>query len=321
MVILISDEIRQIEHVVPWAACADNIHWIITTDSETNMSAISDYTALVEAVESQRERLQGPVQRDDFWGGIIATRFRADPKRQMEDNFDIMAAFVRPDDVFIDVGGGAGRLSLPLSYRCREVINVEPSPGMVQQFDECVGEFGITNASSVLSNWSDAVGVEGDVVHAANVTYFVRDIERFVNRLEASARRRVIISIWSIANPIHNATLYKMVYGEDQALVPGHPQLLPVLWEMGILPDVRFLPRDTTFDGVIQEPSYPQTKENAVEMAKAGIWLAPHHQDRGEAVIRERFDELFQQEPEGFVPLWLPNARPVLITWEPGQSG
>ena len=92
-------------------------------------------------------------------------------------------------------------------------------------------------------------------------------------------------------------------------------------WEMGILPDVRFLPRDTTFDGVIQEPSYPQTKENAVEMAKAGIWLAPHHQDRGEAVIRERFDELFQQEPEGFVPLWLPNARPVLITWEPGQSG
>ena len=283
------------------------------------MSAISDYAALIQAVESQRERLQGPLQRDDFWGGIIAERFRADPKRQMDDNFIIIKAFVRPDDVFIDVGGGAGRLSLPLSYQCREVVNVEPSPGMVRQFNECVNEFQIANASSIQVDWLDSEGVEGDVVHAANVTYFVRDIEKFVNKLEAAARRRVIITIWSIANPMHNSTLYKMVYGEEQALVPGHPQLLPVLWEMGILPDVRFLPQTITFDGVIQSPSYPQTKEDAVEMAKAGIWLAPHHQDRGESVIKENFDELFHQIPEGFVPLWLPDARQVLITWEPDQ--
>lgn len=284
------------------------------------MSAISDYSALIEAVEAQRERLQGPL-REDFWGGDIAKRFRADPKRQMEDNFGILAEFVRPDDVFVDVGGGAGRLSLPMSYRCREVINVEPSAGMVQEFDECAAEFGITNSSSVLSDWLESDGVKGDVIHAANVTYFVSDIEKFVNKLEAAAKRRVIITIWSIANPMHNATLYKMVYGEEQALVPGHPQLLPVLWEMGILPDVRFLPQGTTFDGVIQEPSFPQSKDDAVEMAKAGIWLAPHHQDRGEAVIRENFDQLFHEEQEGFIPLWLPDARQVLITWEPGQAG
>ena len=285
-----------------------------------NMSSASDYAALIEAVESQRERLQGPV-REDFWGGNIAKRFRADPKRAMEDNFKIMAEFVRPDDVFVDVGGGAGRLSLPMSYRCREVINVEPSAGMVQEFDECVVEFVISNASSVLSGWLESDGVKGDVVHAANVTYFISDIEKFVNKLELAARRRVIISIWSIANPMHNATLYKMVYGEEQAMVPGHPQLLPVLWDMGILPDVRFLPQVTTFDGVIKHPSFPQSKEDAVEMAKAGIWLAPQHQDRGELVIRDNFDQLFREGQEGFIPLWLPDARQVIITWKPGQAG
>ena len=37
-------------------------------------------------------------------------------------------------------------------------------------------------------------------------------------------------------------------------------------------------------------------------------------------VGRENFDELFQQEPEGFVPRWMPDVREVLITWEPGKS-
>ncbi|GIS95094.1 MAG: hypothetical protein CM1200mP22_23310 [Dehalococcoidia bacterium] len=45
-------------------------------------------------------------------------------------------------------------------------------------------------------------------MHAANVTYFVRDIEKFVNKLEAAARRRVIITIWSIANPMQNFPRY-----------------------------------------------------------------------------------------------------------------
>ena len=304
--------------VVPIYWCGDNTGKT-EIDGELYMGAIADYTALVNAVESQRERLQGP-KREDFWGGDIAKRFRADPKRKMEDNFDLQAAFVRPDDVFVDVGGGAGRLGLPMSYRCREVINVEPSKGMVQEFDDCAAEFGITNVSSYCSDWLDSDGVRGDVIHAANVTYFVSDIEKFVNKLEAAARRRVLITIWSIANPMHNAVLYKMVYGEEQALVPGHRQLLPALWEMGILPDVRFLPQGTIFDGVAVMPSFPQTKEEAVGMAKAGIWLAPHHQDRGDVVIRENFDVLFREEAEGFIPQWLPDARQVLITWEPGQA-
>ena len=282
------------------------------------MGAVADYAALIDAVDSQRERLQGP-RHLDIWGGETASRFRADPRRQMEDNYEILAAFVRPDDVFVDVGGGAGRLSLPMALRCRQVINVDPSPGMGQEFQESAVEAGIANADFVLSGWLDSDGVRGDVVHAANVTYFVRDIGLFAAKLEAAARRRVIITMWSVANPMHNAALFKMVYGEEQTMVPGHAQLLPALWEMGILPDVRFLPQVATIDGVPQAPTYPQSSEDAVEMALAGIWLAPQHRDRGEAVVRKNFDELFQQGPEGFIPQWLPDAREVFITWEPGQ--
>ncbi len=283
------------------------------------MGAIEDYTALIDAVESQRDWLQGPII-PDYWGGETAKRFRADPKRRMDDNFGILAAFVRPDDVFVDAGGGAGRFSLPMALRCHQVINVDPSIGMGQEFDESAADAGIDNASFVLSDWLDVDGVEGDVVHAAHVTYFVRDITRFVANLESAARRRVIINLASVAGPMLNAKLFKMVYEEEQTLVPSYAYLLPALWEMGILPDVRFLPQGTTFDGVPRPPEFPQTKEEAVEVALAGIWLAPQHRDRADRVVRENFDELFQQEPEGFVPRWMPDVREVLITWEPGKS-
>ena len=282
------------------------------------MGAVEDYAALIDAVESQRERLQSP-QQPDFWGGETAKRFRADPNRQMDDNYEILAAFVRPDDVFVDAGGGAGRFSLPMALRCREVINVDPSAGMGAEFEESAAEAGIANAKFVLSDWLDVDGVQGDVVYAANVTYFVRDINRFIAKLESAARRRVIITLWSVAGPMLNARLFNMVYGEEQAMVPNHSHLLPALWEMGILPDVRFLPHGIHFNGVPQLPEFPGSKEDAVEVALAGIWLAPHHRDRGEKVVRENFEELFQREPEGFVPQWLPDARQVLITWETGH--
>jgi len=284
------------------------------------MGAVEDYAGLVDAVNSQRERLQGPPD-EDFWGGEIAKRFRADPKRQMEDNFEILAGFVRPDDVFVDAGGGAGRLGLPMALRCREVINVEPSAGMCEEFDDSAAEAGITNVKNIVSDWLEPHGAVGDVVHAANVTYFVRDIGIFAEKLVAAAKRRVILSNFSVPPPMHNAKLFKMVYGEDQATVPGHTHLLPALWEMDILPDVRFLPQGTHFDGVEQPPTFPQTKADAVEMALAGVWLAPQHRDRGEAVVRENFDDLFDETDEGFVPLWLPEAQQVSITWETGKIG
>ena len=288
--------------------------------SVIKMGAVEDYEDLIDAVNSQRERLQGPAN-GDIWGGRIAKRFRADPKRQMEDNFEILADFVRPDDVFVDVGGGAGRLGLPMALRCREVINVEPSAGMSTEFIASADEAEIKNASTVHANWLEPHGVMGDIVHAANVTYFVRDIGAFIERLVSAARRRVILSMYSAPNPMHNAKLFKMVYGEDQATVPGHTQLLPALWEMNILPDVRFLPQGTRFDGAEQPPTLPKTKEDAVEMALAGIWLAPHHRDRGEAMVRRQFDSLFEESADGFIPLWLPEARQVLITWEIHNAG
>src|SRR5439155_20643106 len=115
------------------------------------MTAAETYAACIAAVRAQRARLHGaPLQ--DPWGGPVARRFRADPHRQLDANLAVLASYTRPKDVLIDVGGGAGRVALPLALRCREVITVDASPGMGAEFTAAATAAGIPNARFVHSN-------------------------------------------------------------------------------------------------------------------------------------------------------------------------
>lgn len=283
-------------------------------------AAVEVYAALIETFNAQRERTQGGNLPQDTWGGAMARRFRADPRRELDSNSEVIASYVQPDDVLVDVGGGAGRLGLPLALRCREVINVDPSPGMRAEFEAASSEAGITNARFIQENWLESNGVQGDLTVAANVTYFVRDIGTFIDKLVQASRRRVIISVFSVPTPYTYAKLFRLVYGEEMGLVPGHTHLLPVLWEMGILPDVRVLPGVPTVGGGPVPPSLPQTREEALQAAvSGGIWLGSNDLQRAYDILDEHFYEVFSKRDDGFVPLWSQQIHQLLITWETGS--
>ena len=279
------------------------------------MKAAEIYAAHVDAVSEQRTRLHGEQPAGDSWGGAMASRFRYDPRRVLDANLEAIASYVQPEDVVIDVGGGAGRACLPMALRCREVINVDSSSGMQAEFAACAADAGIENARFMLADWLEAENVLGDVIITANVTYFVREIVEFVGKLGDASRRRVVMNVWSVPPPNQNAPLFRLVYGEDQEEVPGHQQLLPVLWEMGILPDVQVQP------GTFRPGELPQNREEALRQAALGQWLNPKDQDRARSLIDEHFDELYEPIPEGFRPLWRPEAQELLITWEESQDG
>lgn len=276
------------------------------------MSAAQEYSARIDSRTKQYERLRGP-STGDRWGGRVSRRFRADPHRALDPNLAMIASYVQPDDTVVDVGGGAGRLCLPLALRCREVINVDSSEGMTQEFTDLSSESGITNARAVLADWS-AADVRGDVSVSANVTYFVREIVPFIEKMEAIASRRVMITVWSTPPPNMDASLFRLVFGEDEVLAPGHRELLPVLWEMGILPDVRVLP--APWDEVLPLPA-GATREEVITTAADRIW--PNNADGARGPIEQNFEKLFGNTPDGWRALWRPPAREILITWESGQ--
>lgn len=276
-------------------------------------TAAEAYAARVDAYNAQRKSRRTAPLPADRWSGPMARRFRADPRRELDANLSVIASFVQPDDVLVDVGGGAGRLCLPLALRCREVIDVDPSPGMRGQFEELVAEAGLKNARYVEADWLKTDGIAGDVVLCANVTYFVREIVPFVERLNAAARRLVLINVGHTPPPAINHRLYKLIHGEEQVRVPGQQELLPVLWELGIVPEVRLLPEKfvNVFD-------LPHTREEAVRTAMQAA-DADDNNDDARRVIEKRFDEIYRLEDGIFQPLWRTPSPQVLISWSPTE--
>ena len=286
-------------------------------------SAADRYAARVDAVLAQRTRLRGPQPPGDKRAGCPADHplLKADPLRPLGPNLAVIASYIEADDVIIDVGGGAGRMSLPLALRCREVINVEPSPTMGTGFKRNAAGAGISNTRIIEGEWPNADAPAGSVTLVNHVTYLTREIVPFIKKLEQAGRRRVLITVNSVPGPSIQRVLYQLVHGEAEEVVPGHVELINVIWELGILPDIRVLP----------QPTVPFTPAASRDAAIAGAisrfpgerwgwWsLEPDLEQRLRSILEARFDELFTAGPDGFIPRYVAPGREILITWEPGR--
>ena len=70
------------------------------------MSAVETYKAMIDAAGAQRARIHGErslSERFDEAGN--AQRFRTDPRRALNAGLEILAGFIEPGDVLLDVGG------------------------------------------------------------------------------------------------------------------------------------------------------------------------------------------------------------------------
>jgi hypothetical protein len=182
---------------------------------------------------------------------------------------------------------------------------------------------GISNARIVEGEWPKVDAPAGSVALVNHVTYMTREIVPFIKKLEQAGRRRVLITVNSVPGPSFQRVLYELVHGEAEEVVPGHVELINVIWELGILPDIRVSPLPTV-------PLAPAPgREAAIAGAIArfpgeqwGWWdLGSDLESRLRSILEARFDELFTAGPEGFVPRYVKPGYEILITWQPGAQG
>jgi SAM-dependent methyltransferase len=207
----------------------------------------------------------------------------------------------------LDVGGGSGRYALPLALHCRHVTVVEQSPRMAAALADSARQAGIDNVTLVPSAWQDAVVEPADVVLCANVLYDVAEVKAFVRKLAGHARGRLLLHL--MQSPLSRfADLWQAVHGEARVNLPATPELLAVLWQMDLWPDLHMVAvtppesapdRETTL-AFLRAVLYtrPDSKQDGRLLAALPVWL-----EESPAGVRLRGDH-----PRRHALLTLPGA-------------
>ena len=214
-------------------------------------------SAWAERVRENRDQAERfrEMQSPDFYAPV-SSLFVADPRRTDEPALAALLATATDDQVWLDIGAGAGRYALPLALVVREVIAVEPSAGMRGALRTGMGEHGIANVRVVAGAWPESLERLGelpaaDVSMIAHVGYDIEAIGPFLDAMEAATRERCVAVLTdrspaSVADPF-----WPLVHGEDRVPLPALPDRLEVLHSRGRETEVVRVERPPrTFDSV-----------------------------------------------------------------------
>ena len=259
----------------------------------------------VEAHHAQSLRAQHETPESDDFCRPYASAFRADPRRTDDPVLDRLASKVTPHTTVLDVGGGAGRLALPLALRCRHVTVVEPSESMVAELGDGAREAGISNLAVVQGPWEEAEAETADVVLCSHVVYGVADVVSFVEKLSAYAKERVLMFMESPQAWL--SPFWSAVHLEERVDLPALPELLNVLWEKGIYPDLEMLEK--------RAPQAFESREAAMEQLRGRLYVSPG--SKQERRLLAAADELLVETPEGLTVRGAHDRRQGLVSWTP----
>ena len=270
------------------------------------MSAIAQWKDRVERHHAQSLEAQGEAPAGDFWRPF-ASAFRADPRRTDDPVLERLKRDVDPSSTVLDVGGGGGRFALPLALACAHVTVVEPSESMLEQLQEGAREAGIDNLTVVQGLWEDIEVEPADIVLCSHVVYGIAEVEPFLRELDSHARERVLLPIFMQPPLSPFSPFWERVHGEARMEMPALPQLLRVLWEMEIYPDLEMV-REVPVQVLV-------SKDAAIDQLRGRLYVKPDtpQDERLDAAV----DELMSETPDGLVIRGSGPRREGLISWRP----
>ena len=266
--------------------------------------AFAEWARRVHENREQVERVREDPERADHYA-LIATVFRADPRREDEPALAVLRSLVRPGERWLDIGAGGGRYALPLALLAGEVIALEPSDGMLGVLRDGMAEHGIANVTVRQARWPMADSVEADVALIAHVGYDVEAIGPFLDAMEVSVRRLcVAVLLWR--RPTWAADeLWPIVHGQARATLPALPEFLALQLARGRPFELRL---------VEHVPTSYESIEQALTFARMQTWVRPGgEKDRVlQALVAERVTERDGRYAFSWEPATL-----GIVTWSP----
>jgi CTP:molybdopterin cytidylyltransferase MocA len=262
----------------------------------------------------QVERFREEPDGRDFYASVSSI-FRDDPDRQEDPVLDALRAHARPGDTWLDIGAGAGRYALPLANAVREVVALDPSPGMLGGLRASMAEHGIANVRVVEGRWPEALADGGplanlgavDVTLIAHVGYDIEEIGPFLDAMERAATRECLAVLMERSPALMAEPFWPPLHGEARIALPGLPACVDLLRARGRDPEVSML-ESSRRSWASRDEIEPYVRRQT--------WVAPGTaKDRR---MQELIDEWLVTNDDGSVGLSMAEPLRVgLVAWKP----
>ena len=233
-----------------------------------------------------------------------------DPFRTDDAVVNGIFAIMGNDTEILDVGGGSGRLALPLATRAKHVTVVEPSEESVELLNDRAADAGITNIAVISEAWEDVAEPSADIVLCSLVLHHVPDAAPFVKKLQQHARDRVVIVEMMETPGAVEMPFYERVRGSAPPPLPGIPRVLELLWALEIFPDVSMVkPEPAVLDA---------DREGVLEHLRRR--LSVEEGTEADERLRAAAADLLVDTPEGLSVRGAAPRRSAIISWKPTQD-
>ncbi len=279
-------EIQPIDHVARWARIVER-----------------------RRVQMESAYAQAGISNADYWGKRAKTYRAALHERTDEDPFfrRVRASVTKASSV-IDVGAGTGRHTLALAPHVARVTAVEPSAAMLAFLQEDAEAQALTNVFTVPTEWLAADVEAADFVICSHVLYPIADVAPFVRKLAKSGKRRVFIYLRVDPLPT-DMGLWGEFHGIPLQLQPTHMDLVNLLVQLGIMPDVEVGEHRFTWTFA--------SLDEAVSQVRNSLCLR-EDDDAATVKLRALLEQRLVPWPNGRLGPEIGSARSAIISWAPG---
>tara|TARA_B100000945_G_scaffold169311_1_gene135808 strand:- start:817 stop:1632 length:816 start_codon:yes stop_codon:yes gene_type:complete len=198
------------------------------------MSYINNWDNQVTKHHKQSESKIVSKYKEDFWEDKVEGFIPPELPDYNDPTLSFLQTHLTPKSSILDLGGGAGRLSIPLAQKNYLITIVDSSKAMIHAAQQHSKYLNLKNVSTSHSEWQNFEDKKFDHIICSHVLYGISNIKEFILKIQSSINKSAIIIMYDKSPQSHLEEIWELYYSEPRINLPGMSDLKKVINQLNI---------------------------------------------------------------------------------------